>query len=358
MEIEEIEKRLKKEIAAYQREAEPKCAARIAAFYEMKGDNEMAAAWYERILAIGLPVEIYMQAAKFFLKMKRYAKATDIYHLFLYNLPQSGKMEFAALLMGAGAYTYATELYEQMTPAPPTNLSYITPVGKYMDTELTEKTRRRILLGDKYFEDGQLGKASKYYNQATNESLYACIKMGECDFMLGNYERAKKYFRYVAQTTDHPHFMVMLGECYCNQLDDPDSYERAVYWFEYALKKGSAEAYYHLGMCLQFGLGIEKDEEKAFEMYGEGAKRNFDKGACLCKIGNYYYKKGDWRTALEYYNKSIATGEASAFVNIAVCAYNEKVHLFKKEQLICYLHRARAMGDRYAMDLINRKIFE
>ncbi len=349
---------LQRALAEYRKTGDPKCAAKVAGMYELNGENEAAAAWYERILAVGLPKEIYMQAAKFFLKMKRYGRATDIYHLFLYNLPQSGKMEFAALLMEAGAYTYATELYEQMTPAPLANLSYITPVGKYMDTELTEKTRRRILLGDKYFEDGQLGKASKYYHQATDESLYACIKMGECDFMLGNYERAKKYFRYAAQTTDHPHFMVMLGECYCNQPDDPDSYERAVYWFEYALKKGSAEAYYHLGMCLQFGLGIEKDEEKAFEMYREGAKRNFDKGACLCKIGNYYYKKGDWRTALEYYEKSIATGEASAFVNIAVCAYNEKVHLFKKEQLLCYLHRARAMGDRYAMNLINRKIFE
>ncbi len=349
---------LQKALAEYRRTGDPKCAAKVAGMYELNGENEAAEMWYERILAIGLPVEIYMQAAKFFLKMKRYAKATDIYHLFLYDLPQEGKMQFADLLTGAGAYTYATELYEQMTPAPPTNFSYITPVGKYMDDNVSPRAQRLIALGDRYFELGQTGKAVKYYYQATKESLYACIKTGECDFLLGNYERAKKHFRYVAQTTDHPHFMVMLGECYCNQLDDPDSYERAVYWFEYALKKGSAEAYYHLGMCLQFGLGVEKDEEKAFEMYREGAKRNFDKGACLCKLGNYYYKKGDFRAALEYYEKSIATGEASAFVNIAVCAYNEKVHLFKKEQLICYLHRARAMGDRYAMELIRRKIFE
>ncbi len=197
---------LKDLLLEYKRTGDPKCAVKIATMYEMNGENDKAEIWYERILAIGLPTEIYMQAAKFFLKMKSYAKATDIYHLFLYNLPQSGKMEFAALLMGAGAYTYATELYEQMTPAPPTNLTYITPVGKYMDDNLSPKAQRFIALGDKYFQLGQTSKAVKYYYQATKESLYACIKTGECDFLLGNYERAKKHFRYVAQTTDHPHF--------------------------------------------------------------------------------------------------------------------------------------------------------
>ncbi len=355
--MEDFAERLNVALSEYNRSGSPQTAAKVATMYEMNGENDRAEQWYDRILVMGLPEEIYIQAAKFFLKLKKYAKATNIYHLFLYNLPQSGKMDFADLLMGAGAYTYARELYEQMTPAPPTKLSYITPVGKYMDDELPPKVKRYIALGDKCFEGGQLGKAVKYYYQATKDSLYACIKTGECDFLLGNYERAKKHFRYVAQTTDHPHFMVMLGECYCNQPEDIDSYERAVYWFEYALQKGSAEAYYHLGMCLQFGLGVEKDEEKALELYREGTKRDFDKGACLCKIGNYYYKKGDVRTAVEYYKQSVETGEASAFVNLAVCAYNEKMQLFKKEQLLCYLYRARAMGDRYAMELLHRKIF-
>ncbi len=356
--MEDIEEKLKNALLAYKRTGNVEIAAEIADIYAAHGRNDKAEFWYERTIGSGLPVRIYIQAANFYLTIKKFAKATDIYHLFLYNLPQEGKMEFAHLLMGAGAYVYARELYEQMTPAPPICLPYITPVGKYMDGEVSPKAEKCIALGDKYFEEGKIDKAIKYYYQVTDESMYACIKMGECDFLQGHYERAKKYFRYVVQSTEHPHFMVMLGECYCNQPTDPDSYERAVYWFEYALEKHSAEAYYHLGMCFQFGLGVEKDEERAFELYQEGAKRNFDKGACLCKIGNYYYKKGDWRRALEYYEKSIETGEASAFVNIAVCAYNERVHFFTKEQLKCYLHRARAMGDRYATELINRKIFQ
>ncbi len=357
MERESVDEELKALLLEYKRTDDPLCAAKVATVYEMKGEYGLAEGWYDRVLGSGLPQELYMQAARFFLKIKKYARATDIYHLFLYALPQEGKLQFADLLTEAGAYSYAKELYEQMTPAPPTKLSYVTPVGKYLDRELSPRAKRYIELGDRYFETGQIGRAEKQYFQATGESLYACIKTGECDFLQGNYERAKKHFRYVAQTTDHPHFMVMLGECYCKQADAA-SYERAAYWFEYALKKGSAEAYYHLGLCAQFGLGVEKDEERAFALYQEGAKRDFDKGACLCKLGNYYYKKGEWKRALEYYEKSIATGEASAFVNIAVCAYNERVHFFKKEQLLCYLYRARALGDRYAAELIRRRLFE
>lgn len=357
-ELSQREKEIQRNIREYLRSGDLSFAAAVGTLYASSGNAEEAEKWYRKTLVTGLKKEVYMQVAEFYLSVGKFAKATDIYQLFLFDLPQTEKMRFADLLTEAKAYKFARELYEQMKSLPSAEPSYITPIGKYRDKEaLSTRTKKYITLGDRCFGEGDTERAAGCYAKATEESFYAYSKLGECEFLNGNYEKAKNIFRNIVQSTDHPHFMVMLGECYCNQPADPASYERAVYWFEYALEKDSAEAYYHLGMCYQLGLGTERDEEKALALYEEGAKREFDKGACLCKLGNYYYQKGEWKKSLEYYERAIALGEARAYVNIAVCAYNERVRFFSKDQLLCYLYKAAALGDGYAAQLLSKGYF-
>ena len=56
---------------------------------------------------------------------------------------------------------------------------------------------------------------------------------------------------------------------------DIHAYEKAKYWYEKAIEAGINEAYNNLGALYLEGLGLEKNEQKAFE---------------LCKIGS---EKGD-----------------------------------------------------------------
>ncbi|GBB97474.1 hypothetical protein RclHR1_00030031 [Rhizophagus clarus] len=48
--------------------------------------------------------------------------------------------------------------------------------------------------------------------------------------------------------------------------------KEAVYWYDRAVKKGNVMAQYNLGCCFLFGIGINKDSVKAFELFKEFVK--------------------------------------------------------------------------------------
>ncbi|RIB16832.1 hypothetical protein C2G38_2038257 [Gigaspora rosea] len=112
-----------------------------------------------------------------------------------------------------------------------------------------------------------------------------------------------------------------------------------------------------LGYNYQFGIGVEKDEKKAFEyymqaaelgdssamqnvsLYGTGVEINYQKSFEYCKrsadLGNAYgmcsvgnrYKQGqgvaqDQNKAFEYYEKSANIGIKEAMYNVARCYRN------------------------------------
>jgi len=55
--------------------------------------------------------------------------------------------------------------------------------------------------------------------------------------------------------------------------EDPHAYEKAKYWYEKAVEAGVVEAYNNLGTLFLEGLGAAKDEEKAFELFQQGAAK-------------------------------------------------------------------------------------
>ena len=82
--------------------------------------------------------------------------------------------------------------------------------------------------------------------------------------------------------------------------------ERALYWYTKAADGGEEVANYNLGVCYELGIGVEKDESKAFDFYQKSAE-NGDMAAKF-QLG-YCYVNGigtdiDKDKGVELYNEA------------------------------------------------------
>ncbi|RIB13400.1 hypothetical protein C2G38_2197967 [Gigaspora rosea] len=100
----------------------------------------------------------------------------------------------------------------------------------------------------------------------------------------------------------------------------------------------------------QNGIGIEKDERKAFELYLKADEMGNVKGTF--NVGNcYYYGIGverDLQKAFFYYQKFAEMGNADGMCNIGYC-YNHRVRVetnIRKAHM--YYQKAAKMGDMFA----------
>jgi TPR repeat protein len=67
--------------------------------------------------------------------------------------------------------------------------------------------------------------------------------------------------------------MLRLGHLFLGEDDHPQDFTQAYQWFGHAAEKDLGEAHRFLAMCFRYGLGIEKNLQKAWVQYGLGAKQ-------------------------------------------------------------------------------------
>jgi len=68
--------------------------------------------------------------------------------------------------------------------------------------------------------------------------------------------------------------------------NDIHAYDKAKYWYDKAIEAGIKEAYNNLGVLYLEGLGVKKDEKKAFELFTKGAQ--LDDGAAKLNAAILY----------------------------------------------------------------------
>ena len=101
---------------------------------------------------------------------------------------------------------------------------------------------------------------------------------------------------------------------------DKKDYKQAFEWYKKAAEYGHAPAQYHLGLCFEFGAGIEQNYTKAVEWYKKAAEQG-NKFAQNSLGECYYYGKGvepNYTKAVEWYKKAAEQGvtTAASMVNI------------------------------------------
>lgn len=295
---------------------------------------------------------LYDHLINFYIKIKEFSKASDIFSSCYPYAPHSKKLAFADKLFNLKAYEDAEfwylnsidNIYQDKNP-------YFTKVGEHSE-KFGFLNLKSVAKADEYYFQSDFKSALHLYSRLAKNSNYAKIKSAECAFMLKDFEKAKVYYRELVQETDDAYLMFMLAECYNSEDIDTNTLENAVYWYEYALEKGCELCYYHLGMCYEFGRGTDENIEKALEMYRNGSVIEVDKANCLCKLGNYYYKNNQPEKATEYYKQAAELGNQRALLNIAIAYFESEIPYFSYEEIKCFLAKAAALGSKRAYDML------
>src|SRR5256885_2330217 len=121
-------------------------------------------------------------------------------------------------------------------------------------------------------------------------------------------------------SNDNPETLYESGK----KFYEEKNYEKALALFMVSAEQNHADAQNYdagqgnLGYMYQFGLGVEKDEKKAFEWYELSAKQN--NAYAQCRLG-YMYQNGlsvkkDEKKAVEWYERSAKQNNATAQDNL------------------------------------------
>lgn len=327
-------------------------AVKAGELYLAAGDAGKGRAVIDGIIGCGNPI-LYDRLIRFYFDTGDYKGASELFLEFFTDAVREKRMAFADRLLRAGAFEEAEEWYKSCIENTSCHsYPYLSGTGGGEEEQYGYFVRRALRKGDRCFRGERYKEALSYYAHAAKVSDYAKKKQAECCFMLKDFVRAKKLYRELVQKTDDAYFKFMLAECYNSEDVDVNTFEDALYWYEYALEGGCELVYYHLGLCYQFGRGTEEDLEKAKKMFEEGTKHKTDAGDCYCKLGNLAYMRGETDKAAEYYRKAARLNNARALLNIAIGYLNKEIRCFRFGEVKCFLAKAAALGSRRAYDLL------
>ena len=81
--------------------------------------------------------------------------------------------------------------------------------------------------------------------------------------------------------------MNALGTVFYNELKD---YDQAAEWFKKASAKGCTRSLNNLGICYEFGHGVQRDLDQAFNLYKEAAEKGYHEG--MLNLACTYFNNG------------------------------------------------------------------
>ncbi len=131
-------------------------------------------------------------------------------------------------------------------------------------------------------------------------------------------------------------------------FDDDKKYKDAIEIFQNNLEDG--EAQYYIGKAYLYGMGIEKDEKKAFGFATKSGNQNNSAGLNLLGV-LYADGKGiekDIVQSMLYYQKAAKLGNAKSMRNIAFHYY----YLEKYDESILWFNKAIENGAKEVYSII------
>lgn len=209
-------------------------------------------------------------------------------------------------------------------------------------------------LGMSYYREENYESAVEYFEQAAELGCKEAIESLADWYYKGEYNvyEAYKWFERLATLEDNDACYI-LGNVCSEELDIPD-YDEAVYWYKKAVELGNYDAYYPLGHCYEYGLGVTADSDMAQEYYIEALLAG-DKNAKYAIDGDFVYKKGcclynekKYEEALEYLYIAAENGHALALYDIGYAfEYGRGVEK-DVEEAVAWYDESAAIECKYA----------
>ena len=139
-------------------------------------------------------------------------------------------------------------------------------------------------LAEKYYEK----LTELFYSSHANDKLGRLYRFGGNDAPI-ELKKAAKHFQIAVDEAEYrPTSFAFydLGLCYGEGIGIERDYEKAFQLFKLAAEKGNIPALYSCGYCYKHGRGVEKDHQKAMECYNkamESYRKEFGKNYQICE---------------------------------------------------------------------------
>jgi tetratricopeptide (TPR) repeat protein len=240
----------------------------------------------------------YLQDIYRFFKLSPYRKEfedlfsgkLDLYNSEFFRITSKGSEAEATLgdyFFNKNFYDDALEIYLKQLKEKPS------------DVQLTEK------IGYCYQERSDYNEALRYYKRAEiiDRKAWTIKKIGLCLRRLGRDEEALEYYLQACNMEpQNMHSVIMTAHCYL----DLKEYENALkYYFKVEYNEpGNLKILRPIAYCY-FALGRFEESEKYYDRLAEGKLTARDN----INIGNLALCKGNKKEAIEYYRKSIISGD-------------------------------------------------
>ena len=123
-----------------------------------------------------------------------------------------------------------------------------------------------------------------------------------------------------------------------------EDYEKALFWYRKAAEQDYGMGLYNVGLCYEYGEGVEKNLETAVEYYHKAAQQGDADAQCM--LGCYYgegTKNPDFEKSFFWFQKSAEQGNLNAKFNLSSCyEYGEGVKRDRKKANALLLEVAAA----------------
>jgi len=107
----------------------------------------------------------------------------------------------------------------------------------------------------------------------------------------------------LAAENNCPHAYHDLAYAYCFGIGTEKNYERALHWWQKGADIGSSTAMLHLGFMYEKGWGVAKDQEEAERRFGLAAAE--DNPWAQYALGNLNVRRGNVTEAIRFYRSAV-----------------------------------------------------
>lgn len=195
-------------------------------------------------------------------------------------------------------------------------------IGIDIDTEDDDQRGKELYeLGLSYYREENYESAVEYFEQAAELGYKEAIEILADWYHNGigveyNLYEAYKWFERLANLEDNDACYI-LGNICSEELDIPD-YDEAVYWYKKAVELGNYDAYYPLGYCYEYGLGVKADSERSQEYYIEAFLAGYEDAIeaidsdLIYKKGYSIYRQKKYAESLRYLKIAAELGNVEA----------------------------------------------
>lgn len=147
-----------------------------------------------------------------------------------------------------------------------------------------------------------------------------------------------------------------IGRMYQYGVKVPKDYTKAAFWYLKGVELNDPGSMIDLGELLGNGLGVSEDRARAVELYLKAGRLGDPRG--LYKSGLYYRDNGQYKKAIECFQKAIEGGWRSSYAEIGLIYEEGLLGEDRKNEALEWYRKGAEKGDLQSMHSLGNSLID